>query len=105
MREANTTTEFGPETGSRRGWVEYSRSTDEPPSVAVAKAIAQFEGTAPTATATPLYEYIDPDALDALFARRPEGSPRGAGEIQFATESATVVVRPETVRVFDRVTP
>lgn len=102
MREANTT-EFGPDRGTGRGWVEYSRSTDEPPSVAVAKAIAQFEGTPATASDTPLYAYVDPDALDALFAERPDGTPREPGELRFATDTATVVVRPESVRVFDRV--
>lgn len=103
MTEANTT-EFGPETGRGRGWVEYRRSTDEPPSVAVARAIARFEGTAATAATVPLYEHVDPDALDALFGERPDGTPRESGEIRFTTDSATVVVRPQTVRVFDRVT-
>lgn len=103
MTEANTT-EFGPKTGRGRGWVEYSRSTDEPPSIAVAKAIAQFEGTTATASTVPLYEYVDPDALDALFGERPDGTPRDQGEVRFCTDSATVVVRPQTVRVFDRAT-
>ncbi len=84
-----------------KGWVEYSRSTDEPISVAVARALAQFEGA--DSTVTPLYEYVDPDALDALFADRSDGTPRRTGTVRFATESATVVVRPETVRVFARI--
>ncbi|ELZ12640.1 hypothetical protein C479_04567 [Halovivax asiaticus JCM 14624] len=87
----------------RRGWVEYSRSTDEPPSVAVAKALAQFEGCSPTSMETPLYEFIDPDALDALFATRPDETSRDPGEVRFATETATVVIRLEMVRVFERV--
>ncbi|AGB15444.1 hypothetical protein Halru_0818 [Halovivax ruber XH-70] len=103
MREANTT-DCGPKLGMRRGWVEYSRSTDEPPSVAVAKALAQFEGCSPTSMETPLYEFIDPDALDALFATRPDETSRDPGEVRFATETATIVIRPEMVRVFERVT-
>jgi Halobacterial output domain 1 len=31
----------------------------------------------------PLYDVIDPEALDALFARRADGSPRPVGKISF----------------------
>ncbi|MFC3956952.1 HalOD1 output domain-containing protein [Halovivax cerinus] len=103
MTEANAT-DCGPDLGMRRGWVEYSRSTGEPASVAVVNALAQFEGTAPTAMETPLYEYIDPEALDALFASRPDETARAQGEVRFVTDTATVVVGNETVRVFERVT-
>ncbi|WP_254862056.1 HalOD1 output domain-containing protein [Halovivax gelatinilyticus] len=83
--------------------MEYSRSTDEPTSVAVATALAQFEESMAIAPKTCLYEYVDPDALDALFADRPNGRSRPTGSVRFSTESATIVVRPEIVRVFDRV--
>lgn len=38
------------------------------PSTAVIEAIAAYHGTEPTDLDQPLYEVIDPDALDALFA-------------------------------------
>ena len=31
----------------------------------------------------PLYDVIDPEALDALFAPRADGSPRPVGEVSF----------------------
>ena len=100
MRKGSTG-EFGSRTGSRRGWVEYSRSNDEPASVAVASALARFTDDVVTATETCLYDHVDPDALDALFADRHDGTPRGFGEVRFAIDGATVVVRPDSVRVFD----
>lgn len=36
---------------------------------AVAETIAEAEGTAPTELTPPLYEVIDPDALERLFAK------------------------------------
>jgi len=102
MREASTSALDQTE-GGQRGWVEYSISADESISVAVAKALARFEGTPAVSAETPLYESIDPDALDALFADRPDGTARDPGEIRFATDTAAVVIRPETVRVFERV--
>lgn len=50
-------------------------------STAIVRRIASIEGVEPTAL-PPLYEWIDPDALDALFASRPSGRDR-AGRIGF----------------------
>ncbi|WP_247731292.1 HalOD1 output domain-containing protein [Halovivax limisalsi] len=83
------------------GRTEYRRSTDEPVSVAVATALARFEGTSPTGTGASLYEHVDPDALDALFADRADGTSRRPGTVRFTTASATVVVEPDVVRVFE----
>lgn len=103
MEEVNTT-DYGRDSGANRGWVEYSRPNDESTSVAVVNALAKFEGTTPLAVDPPLYEYVDPDALDALFSPRSDGTAREPGEVRFATDTATVVIRPETIRVFERVT-
>jgi Halobacterial output domain 1 len=49
-----------------------SRTTRSPkPSIstAVIHALADAEGCAPTELPSPLYEVIDPDALDALYTR------------------------------------
>lgn len=96
-----STGEVKPDDGSHHGWVEYRSEEAEPPSVAVASAIAEFNGKPATETDIQLYDYVDPDALDALFEDRHDGNPRGAGTIRFAVDGATVVVSPETIRVFD----
>lgn len=65
------------ESGQETGY-EYERAPDEPPSKAVVEAVAAVTGRAaapdgttgsePKADAlTPLYETLDPDALDALL--------------------------------------
>lgn len=45
---------------------EFSFGTDESPSHAVIRAITEVKGVDPTEMA-PLYEVIEPDALDAMF--------------------------------------
>jgi len=39
-------------------------------SQAVIDAVAAFEGTPPTELTPPLYEVVDPEALDKIFARK-----------------------------------
>lgn len=80
--------------------VHYERDTNEPPSVAVAAAIADFWGEDPGTSKIRLYDYVDPDALDALFAETYSGADRTVGRVHFEVEDATVVVRPESVRVY-----
>lgn len=41
---------------------------DASPSEAVVEAVAEAKGVSPLALEQPLYEVVDPDALDALFA-------------------------------------
>lgn len=50
-------------------------------STTVVRRVANEAGVEPTAL-PPLYEWIDPDALDALFASRPGGKDR-SGRIEF----------------------
>lgn len=47
----------------------YDRNSDRSPTVAVTDALAEADGVDAT-DIPPLYEVIDPDALDALFADR-----------------------------------
>ena len=49
------------------------------PSERVVRAVAAAEGVDPVALSVPLFEAIDPDALDALFA-----TPRASGRVSFA---------------------
>ncbi|SFS78718.1 HalOD1 output domain-containing protein [Halostagnicola kamekurae] len=50
-------------------------------------AIAEKEGVEPTAIEPPeyepLYEVLNPEALDALFAPREDGTPRSKGRVEF----------------------
>ena len=59
-------------------------------SVAVITAIAAKRGVEPTEL-PPLYESIDPDALDALFAPTRTGGPR-RGRLEFTYDGHEVVV-------------
>lgn len=43
----------------------------------------------------PLYDAIDPEALDALFARRADGSPRPVGKVSFQYAGYWVTVSSE----------
>ncbi|WP_255170358.1 HalOD1 output domain-containing protein [Natrononativus amylolyticus] len=91
---------FDIEDGGFRKRVRYERDENEPPSVAVATAVAQFRGNDVTAATTRLYDYIDPEALDALFADRYDGQGRPGGRIRFEVDGLTVVVRNESVQVY-----
>lgn len=57
------------------------------PSRAVIEAVADAEGVSPEAVRPPTYEplhaAVDPEALDALFAPRADGTPRSPGTITF----------------------
>ncbi|AHF98648.1 hypothetical protein HALLA_07080 [Halostagnicola larsenii XH-48] len=86
--------------GDNRTHVQYDRRDDEPPSVAVATALASFHNEDVTAGSTQLYQYIDPDALDDLFESTFGGVDRAAGTVRFEVDDAIVVVRPERVHVY-----
>lgn len=49
---------------------------------------------------SPLYESIDPDALDDLFGRRHDGGRRTGGRVAFDHGKCAVVVEPDRVSVF-----
>lgn len=59
-----------------------------PPSNAVIEAVAEAENADAT-DLSPVYDAIDPDALDALFTGR------CPGEVAFDYEGYTVIVREE----------
>ncbi|GAB7117956.1 HalOD1 output domain-containing protein [Natrinema pallidum] len=79
--------------------VRYERRADEPPSIAAAMALARYYGDDATGTSTQLYEYIDPDALDSLFAETNRGDTRTTGLVEFEIDDAVVTIRPERVDV------
>lgn len=62
-------------------------SPRDAPSQSVVRAVAQREDVDPVELSPPEYEplhdVVDPTALDALFAPRPEGTPRRGGRVEF----------------------
>lgn len=102
--------EVGDEAG--RNAFRYERTTDERPSTAVVTAVSAVAGkpVAPAADTTdgewdqadvllPLYEAVDPDALDALVA---SGDGRDADlTVTFTYCDYTVTVADRFVRVRD----
>lgn len=65
---------------------------EESPSDAVVTAIAAEEGVRPDVVEPVLYDVLDPDALDALFAPRHDGARRGSGEATFVLADYEVTV-------------
>ncbi|WIV67282.1 HalOD1 output domain-containing protein [Natrialbaceae archaeon AArc-T1-2] len=69
---------------------------DRPLSFAVIDAIAEREGVDATEIEPPeyeaLYEVLNPEALDALFAPREDGTPRSNGQVKFTYCGYDVVV-------------
>ncbi|THE66278.1 hypothetical protein D8Y22_03115 [Salinadaptatus halalkaliphilus] len=65
----------------------------------VIAAIAEKEGVDPTDIEPPnyeaLYDVINPEALDTLFAPREDGSPRATGEVEFVYCGYQVLVSSE----------
>ncbi len=61
--------------------------SNRPPSEAVIEAVAEAEGVPPEGLVPPAYEplhaVIDPEALDALFAARSDGTDRPRGTVSF----------------------
>lgn len=57
------------------------------PSRTVIEAVADAEGIPPEEVRPPTYEslhdVVDPEALDALFAARSDGTPRPGGTVSF----------------------
>ncbi|MCU4740825.1 hypothetical protein OB955_07225 [Halobacteria archaeon AArc-m2/3/4] len=94
-----TTRGFDSGNGGHHHRVRYERDDSEPPSVAVATALAEYNGEDVQTASTQLYDYIDPEALDALFAPRYSGDERADGQVRFEVEGAMVVVRPTSIQV------
>ncbi|WP_164471144.1 HalOD1 output domain-containing protein [Halorubrum sp. CSM-61] len=76
------------ETSSKASASSFFGESDTPPSVRVVESVADALETAPEELG-PLYEAIDPDALDRLFE-----SPHrfASGRVTFAFEGRTVTV-------------
>ncbi|MFC7153866.1 HalOD1 output domain-containing protein [Halomarina halobia] len=58
----------------------------------IVRTVAAVRGIDATALEQRLYEAVDPDALEQLFARRPDGSRREWGRTSFDLAGCRVVV-------------
>lgn len=67
-------------------------SGEESLSTAVIQAVADAADLEPAELGTPLYDQIDPDALDNLFSDRHNGMPRGSGHVVFTLLDYEVTV-------------
>ena len=65
-------------------------STGNSISKAIVESVAEAEGTDPSELTTPLYDVIEPDALEALFA-----NDRAFGKVIFNYEGYEVSVFPD----------
>lgn len=64
----------------------------EPLSAAVIAALAEYKGVDPMELDPPLYEAIDPDALDTLDARRGNDTGSAVTYLAFSYDGRTVEV-------------
>lgn len=62
------------------------------PSGAVVAAVAGELGTEPDELEAPLHDFVEPDALDVLFAPTYAGVARPAGQVTFSMHGCTVTV-------------
>jgi len=73
-------------------WVHERESVSE----AVVRALATVERVEPTELDCPLYERLDPDALNAVFAPRLDGTARPSdGSLVFSICRRDVIVRAD----------
>ena len=79
--------------------VRYDTNEGESPSIAVATALARYYDEDVLESNVRLYDYVDPEALDALFSETKTGAKRSVRRVEFTVEDATVVVRPDRVEV------
>ncbi len=81
-------------TGPDRRRTHYESAPDEQPSEAVVAALSSVTGVDGSAEAW-LYERVDPDALDAIFAPTLDGQQREDGQVRFGVGDYDVVVESD----------
>ncbi|MFB6080898.1 MAG: HalOD1 output domain-containing protein [Haloferacaceae archaeon] len=81
-----------PGEGETVGHVRIGEDADRP-SVAVTEAIERATGERPDPET--LCRAVDPGALDALFATRPDGSRRRGGTVSFVVGNCVVAIHAD----------
>lgn len=72
--------------------------------MAAIQGIADVHGVEPADLNARLYDYIDPDALDALFAPVGDEMQRDVGHVEFTMLGCSVVVHADGAVVVERTT-
>ena len=75
--------------------VRRRRHSSETTSDTVIRKIATADGIDPVELHPPLHDVIDPDALNAIFTPRPDGTPRTAGQVTFRWDQYHVTVHSD----------
>lgn len=73
---------------------QHDRTNDVPLSTAIVRAIANVSNT-PAEDLDPLYDVVDPDALNGIFAPHADGRERVAGGLWFYYSGYRVIVYPD----------
>ena len=76
--------------------VEVVHDPDRHLGTTVVDAVGEAAGVAPNELPFELNDYVDPDALDALFATRPDGTSRAGGRVVFRVEGHGVTIDAES---------
>ena len=71
--------------------MEYDIGSDERVSTAVVRAVSAAEGREPQSL-QPLATVLDPDAMNALFTPRADGTARPGGRLSFVYSNCRVTV-------------
>ncbi|ARS88330.1 HalOD1 output domain-containing protein [Natrarchaeobaculum aegyptiacum] len=89
--------------------VRYDRSKGESPSIAVATALAEYRQEDVLGSSVPLYDHVDPEALDAFFTNSrsgvetpteaARGTDRSVRRVEFVVDDALVRVESGTVEI------
>ena len=89
--------------GSRRYVTRYDPDGPSKLTTTLVHALAEFVGGDVTAMEETLYDRIDPDALDRLFAPRADGSRRSDGHVTFTLDGYLVMVSSDgRIEITDR---
>lgn len=70
----------------------HNRESSARLSTTVVHALADAMDRDVTATGAPLYDAVDPDALDRIFAPTADGTPRPPGHVAFTANGYRVTV-------------
>lgn len=65
-------------------------------STTVISALAEVEGTDVRSLGFSLHDYVDPDALDAIFAPKLDGTARDGSRIEFTVPGYTVTLEGDS---------
>lgn len=77
---------------SRRYVTRYDSGGPSKLTTTLVHALAEFADTDVTEMEETLYDRVDPDALDQLFAPRSDGTPRSEGHVTFTLAGHLVMV-------------